>query len=381
MKREAERLYLGRKLGRGMGVRYTLSQLVPALLVVLITLVLVFALVFISSMTTAIDRMIEILGSGTVRTEEQIPPALFPQGRISHVNNGEGILYTEGGESLAYLKGVEEGYFLGEVGETIRLTEEKIEARNPIIISRTLSDRLHLAIGDRLTLLLYQSDKERTRPFLMTVTGIFDSGYAQIDKYMAYVDYGLIGGEGSYELLLPKGSNTKEALGTLASNGIWVTSYQELYAALYLNVRQSVMILYLILGAVAVLAAFFSTDIAQVYTSRDKRDIGTLRLLGLSEKDIAKLYACLTLLSVSIAAFVGTVLGLLLSLASPSIIQLVARKEPEMIENYIATFHVHVPWPVVFLMLLAMVLCSWVSLKLSLRKTASEELVDTISNG
>lgn len=381
MKREVERLYLGRKLGRGMGFGYTMAQLTPALLVMLIAAVLVFALVFISSMTTAIDRMIEILGSGSIRTEESIPEGMFPSSRISHVNTGEGILYTDGGESLVYLKGVEEGYFLGEVGETIRLREEPIEARNPIILSSSLSERLHLSIGDKLTLLLYQSDKERTRPFLMTVTGIFDSGYAQIDRYMAYVDYNIIGGEGTYELLLPKGSNTEEALGTLALAGIYGESYKTLYASLYLNVRQSVMILYLILGSVAILAAFFSTDIAQVYTSRDKKDIGTLRLMGLSEKDIAVLYARLTLLSVTLASLLGMALGLLLGLSSPSLIQLVARKEPEMIENYIASFRIHIPWLVVLLMLLAMILCSWVSLKISLRKTAAEELGDTISNG
>ena len=66
MRNEGEGLYLKRKEGVKMGVKWTLNSLVPALLVVLITALLVFAMVFISSMTTAIDRMIVMLGSGNI---------------------------------------------------------------------------------------------------------------------------------------------------------------------------------------------------------------------------------------------------------------------------------------------------------------------------
>ena len=67
MRNDGEGLYLKRKEGRGMGVKWTLHSLVPALLIVLITALLVFAFVFISSMTTAIDRMIVMLGSKGLR--------------------------------------------------------------------------------------------------------------------------------------------------------------------------------------------------------------------------------------------------------------------------------------------------------------------------
>ena len=72
MKSDGERLYIGRKRGRGMGVKWTLSSLLPALLIFLITAVLVFAMVFISSMTTAIDRMIIMLGSSSIVTGEEV---------------------------------------------------------------------------------------------------------------------------------------------------------------------------------------------------------------------------------------------------------------------------------------------------------------------
>ena len=55
-----------------MGVKWTLSSLLPALLIFLITAVLVFAMVFISSMTTAIDRMIIMLGSSSIVTGEEV---------------------------------------------------------------------------------------------------------------------------------------------------------------------------------------------------------------------------------------------------------------------------------------------------------------------
>ena len=165
---------------------------------------------------------------------------------------------------------------------------------------------------------------------------------------------------------------------SLNADGINAVSYREKYSSLCTNVDQSIMILYVILIFVALLAAFFSADIAHIYTSRDRKDIASLRLIGISEKRIRVIYRKMTLSSVFISSFLGICGGLLLSLFSPSMISFVALKEPQLIENYITSFTLSIPFSSIIMMLIAMLLCSSLTLRIELRRTGNVELIKEI---
>lgn len=380
MKSDGERLYIGRKRGRGMGVKWTLSSLLPALLIFLITAVLVFAMVFISSMTTAIDRMIIMLGSSSIVTEEEVDVSSWSGASINKTREGEGVVFTEEGKSIIRLKGVNESYLQGEREEALKIVRSGEEVKNAIIVSTTLARKLNLELGSSMTMMLYEKEKNRTRPILMTVTGIFDSGYAQLDRYLAYVDFSLLDGEEVWEILLDQKDDLGKRCQELDELGISYKTYREKYSALYLNVRQSVSILYLILAFVALLAAFFSTDIVSVYLSRDRQDIAALRLLGMEEKRIRRIYLSLSLFAVAVSALGGTVLGLLLGLLSPSLIRIVASSNPGLVEYYISSFSVTVPTMELLLMVLAMVVLSAITLFISLSTSGRKELMAIVSD-
>ena len=380
MKSDGERLYIGRKRGRGMGVKWTLSSLLPALLIFLITAVLVFAMVFISSMTTAIDRMIIMLGSSSIVTGEEVDVSSWSGASINKTREGEGVVFTEEGKSIIRLKGVSESYLQGEREEALKIVRSGKEVKNAIIVSTTLARKLNLELGSSMTMMLYEKEKNRTRPILMTVTGIFDSGYAQLDRYLAYVDFSLLDGEEEWEILLDQKDDLEKRCQELEELGISYKTYREKYSALYLNVRQSVSILYLILAFVALLAAFFSTDIVSVYLSRDRQDIAALRLLGMEEKRIRRIYLSLSLFAVAVSALGGTVLGLLLGLLSPSLIRIVASSNPGLVEYYISSFSVTVPTMELLLMVLAMVVLSAITLFISLSTSGRKELMAIVSD-
>lgn len=380
MKSDGERLYIGRKRGRGMGVKWTLSSLLPALLIFLITAVLVFAMVFISSMTTAIDRMIIMLGSSSIVTGEEVDVSSWSGASINKTREGEGVVFTEEGKSIIRLKGVNESYLQGEREEALKIVRSGEEVKNAIIVSTTLARKLNLELGSSMTMMLYEKEKNRTRPILMTVTGIFDSGYAQLDRYLAYVDFSLLDGEEEWEILLDQKDDLGKRCQELDGLGISYKTYREKYSALYLNVRQSVSILYLILAFVALLAAFFSTDIVSVYLSRDRQDIAALRLLGMEEKRIRRIYLSLSLFAVAVSALGGTVLGLLLGLLSPSLIRIVASSNPGLVEYYISSFSVTVPTMELLLMVLAMVVLSALTLFISLSTSGRKELMAIVSD-
>lgn len=380
MKSDGERLYIGRKRGRGMGVKWTLSSLLPALLIFLITAVLVFAMVFISSMTTAIDRMIIMLGSSSIVTGEEVDVSSWSGASINKTREGEGVVFTDEGKSIIRLKGVNESYLQGEREEALKIVRSGEEVKNAIIVSTTLARKLNLELGSSMTMMLYEKEKNRTRPILMTVTGIFDSGYAQLDRYLAYVDFSLLDGEEEWEILLDQKDDLGKRCQELDDLGISYKTYREKYSALYLNVRQSVSILYLILAFVALLAAFFSTDIVSVYLSRDRQDIAALRLLGMEEKRIRRIYLSLSLFAVAVSALGGTVLGLLLGLLSPSLIRIVASSNPGLVEYYISSFSVTVPTMELLLMVLAMVVLSAITLFISLSTSGRKELMAIVSD-
>ena len=380
MKSDGERLYIGRKRGRGMGVKWTLSSLLPALLIFLITAVLVFAMVFISSMTTAIDRMIIMLGSSSIVTGEEVDVSSWSGASINKTREGEGVVFTEEGKSIIRLKGVNESYLQGEREEALKIVRSGEEVKNAIIVSTTLARKLNLELGSSMTMMLYEKEKNRTRPILMTVTGIFDSGYAQLDRYLAYVDFSLLDGEEEWEILLDQKDDLEKRCQELDGLGISYKTYREKYSALYLNVRQSVSILYLILAFVALLAAFFSTDIVSVYLSRDRQDVAALRLLGMEEKRIRRIYLSLSLFAVAVSALGGTALGLLLGLLSPSLIRIVASSNPGLVEYYISSFSVTVPTMELLLMVLAMVVLSAITLFISLSTSGRKELMAIVSD-
>ncbi|MBQ2259450.1 MAG: hypothetical protein II339_04205, partial [Spirochaetales bacterium] len=136
MSKHAENVYLKRKLGEKMGFKYLLSSITPLILVFLIVGVLSFSLTFIISFSDAIDRMIVILGSGSISTYEEVPLSMLPEGSsVDYVKTGEGILYSENGESLAYLKGFDEGYFDSERGSAMNLVEDASLNGNTLYVS------------------------------------------------------------------------------------------------------------------------------------------------------------------------------------------------------------------------------------------------------
>lgn len=379
MKNDGERLYLGRKCGKGMSPGYVARHYFPSLIVFLIVLTLTFVMVFISSMTGAIDRMIVLLGCGSIETETIVDVSSYDGAVIDEVKTGDGILYAESGKSLVHLKGVDiPQYFSGERKEGMKLVLSDESYKNEIIISSSLASILELETGDQMTLLLYESEKGRARPVLMTVKGIYSSGYAQLDRYLGFVDISLLDGTSSYEILLKKGDDVNAVLKSLNADGINAVSYRGKYSSLCTNVDQSIMILYVILIFVALLAAFFSADIAHIYTSRDRKDIASLRLMGISEKRIRVIYRKMTLSSVFISSLLGICGGLLLSLLSPSMISFVALKEPQLIENYITSFTLSIPFSSIIMMLIAMLLCSSLTLRIELRRTGNVELIKEI---
>ena len=88
----------------------------------------------------------------------------------------------------------------------------------------------------------------------------------------------------------------------------------------------------------------------------------------MNKKRIRRVYLILSLRAVMVASLLGTLIGLLLGSLSPLLIKAVALSNPGLVEYYISSFSVKVPWSAIILMILAMALLSLITLYISIRK-------------
>ena len=134
------------------------------------------------------------------------------------------------------------------------------------------------------------------------------------------------------------------------------------------NIRASLSVMHLVLAAVAILAAYFSSDIAEAYTSRDRKDIRELMMLGMSSRDIRGIYFLITLAAVAAAAIAGAAAGLILSSFSPMLLSAVSSSGSSLLDYYVTSFTLRIPLGAIALMILMMLSVSSLSILMTLRR-------------
>ena len=368
---DAGRMYIARKCGKGMGLGYLLSSLTPLLLLLAVTAALSFSISFIVSLSSRIDRMMQVMGSGSVRTLQLPPSDALPEGsETASVRNGSGLIYSEHGESAVILKGIGGDYFSGMRGREIGIGGIMEGTLNPTVVSSSLAASLSLSDGDRFTLLMWEESRGRARPVLCTVAAIFPSVYPQLDSHLAYIPLSLLDSQLSYEILLPEGTDPDRVVEDLWHSGIRAESYRSMHSSLYGNVKSSIAILYPILAAIAVLAAFFSSDAVQVYISRDMEDIRAMLILGMQPRALRRAYMLITLFPTAVSAILGAAAGAVLSLLSPAMLGWIGERNPGMLDYYVTSFLPVVPVHLLLLMIVLLLLVSFISLSFLLRRRA-----------
>lgn len=371
-----ERLWIGRKCGKGMSARYVMSSFLPLIVIFLITSALVFATVFINSVSRRIDRMIEVLGSGSVYAYDAFDHSILPSAaEVSAVSATEALIYAENGERAVAVKCVDESYFSGERGRELGVSGFDAGLRNPVVISSSLASSLSLEAGDRATLMLYEREKERARPVLVTVSAVFDSIYPQLDSRLIYAELSLIGTADGFEILLPEDSDNSAVLSILSEHGVAALTSEMLYRSEYSNIRASISVLYVIFALIAVLAAYFASDAAEYFAARDRKDIAELMLLGAERREIERIYLSITAVFVEAALVLGALSGIALSYLSPAVIEFISRNEGAFLDYYVRSFSVSIPWLSIAVMLLLSLFVSLFSIYIAIRRSTVANII------
>lgn len=372
-------LYIKRKMGFGMPLSYKLRVLSPAVLIVLVSLVLNFSLVFIISMSQGIEKLLIYLGSGNIMVMGKIEES---EAFSTYETRYSGSLaFSESSSSPMYLKGVDfSSYFTKERRDVLHLEYEALDALNPVILSKELSSRLSLDISDKFSVLIYDENAKRTRPLLLTVAGTYDSGYMEFDSALAFVPLSTLDGAICTELVTNRGYDDEAILIALREKGYDAYSYKSLYSAIYDNIELSVNTLYGVFVILVILASFFAGNISISYVDRDMGDIAMLSLSGLSDGQIRKVYRVITLSSVFISILIGFILAISLSFLSPAIISYLSDAGYEALDAYLTSFEIVIPAFRLFAVNLLLLVLSYISLLISLRVIGRRTIITRLSS-
>ncbi len=205
---------------------------------------------------------------------------------------------------------------------------ETESGRPGIVLGVSLADRLGLFPGRQVTLVSFQGAELTPTGIqpqlrLFEVTGLFETGLYQYDTKFAYVDLG------AAQSLLRMGNavtgiefnvrdpwksgvvsdRVEESLGYPYRVDDWQRQNASLFSALKLEKFAMGVILLLI-----VLVASFNIVSTLIMVVTDKvREIGILRAMGLTAKDITRIFVLQGVVIGLIGTALGTVLGLLLA--------------------------------------------------------------------
>ncbi len=369
-----------RKIGLSMPFRYKASVISPALLVLLVSFILNFSLIFILSMTSGIENILIQLGAGDIRIEGHYEGDV--EADVFHVREAGSLSFSEAGSMPLYLKGVDfSSYFTSERIKLLHLEYSSAQdVINPVIISDKIASELELSFSDRFSILIYEEDRTRSRPILATVVGIYDSGYTEFDQSLCYVPFSALNGSEYTEIVLFNHDDLDVTLTSLIASGYAAISYKTLYAPIYDNLNLSVTVLYGVFVLLALLASFFAGNISFSYIDRDARDIALLYLSGMSHKEIKRMYVRITMSVVILAVLIGLVLSLLFSLFTPSILSALSRKGFAALDAYLTSFDIIVPVPSLLLLNILLLLFSYLSLSVALRGKSTVSIMNILSS-
>jgi len=286
--------------------------------------------------TELIDKIVGFNAHAVVKSydnfisPESFKDTIFVKKKVSSLiisNEGEAVILGKDNTKGILLKGYFNNDFLNlEIAKNNEFYGNKELKKNSISVGRELSFNLNLDIGDTITLMsptgvqtiIGSLPKQET----FKVTSIFDSGLANFNENIAYINLNTLENffEKSSKLRFleyyfknPQDiSNHKKELQNLHQNELvytWADLNESLFSAL--KVERNVM--FIILSLIIIVAAFNIISGLTILVKNKTRDIGILKSIGVTNKSIKKIFFLVGFIIGTSATFFGIVIGTLFS--------------------------------------------------------------------
>ena len=199
--------------------------------------------------------------------------------------------------------------------------------RNFISIGNELSFSLDLNIGDELTLMspsgvqtiIGSIPKQKT----FIVTSIFNSGLAEFDNNIAFINLSILEEFFAYETkdrnleIYLKNSNNIESQKFIVQeifNEEFVFSWADMNSSLFSALKVERNVMFIILSLIIIVAAFNIISGLTILVKNKTRDIAILKSIGVLNKSIVKIFFLIGVIIGTSATLFGIFLGVIFSL-------------------------------------------------------------------
>ena len=199
--------------------------------------------------------------------------------------------------------------------------------RNFISIGNELSFSLDLNIGDELTLMspsgvqtiIGSMPKQKT----FIVTSIFNSGLAEFDNNIAFINLSILEEFFAYEtkdrnleiyLKKPNNIESQKFIVQEIFNEEFVFSWADMNSSLFSALKVERNVMFIILSLIIIVAAFNIISGLTILVKNKTRDIAILKSIGVLNKSIVKIFFLIGVIIGSSATLFGIFLGVTFSL-------------------------------------------------------------------
>ncbi len=247
---------------------------------------------------------------------------------IHKVLTSQGLLSFNKYSSGVLIKGVTHNFFLERNILTKSISKEFIQdfkTNKGIFIGEKLKKKLGLTVGDYLTILSSQNYEtvfgNLPRSASFKIVGFFDIGMYEYDTSLIFMPISLLqkfldnnGKIGHYEIVVSNFSEVeliKTNLEKMLPDYLRIVDWRELNPSLFNAIEVERNVMFLILLLIIIVAAFNLISSMMILVSNKKKDIGVLRVLGISKFQLLKIF----ILNGFLIGFLGTVLGVIMGLS------------------------------------------------------------------
>ncbi len=347
---------------------------------VLISLVMapvVAALIFSQSMVNSMIEKFVRISDGHIQISgssyENIPDEYVLS--IKKTVKGYALMYSATETASLQLKGVSEINSDYLKLETIK--EDQKKNLNGVCISATTAEQLGVGLGDKVAMMVVPDTEHGVlRPVMLQVTSIYSTGYNQIDKNLAFIDYSYAtrlfeSAESRITEIILKTdfqNNLNEIKHIIKTDGI-ITDWQQNNISIYNNYIVSMQSILMVLIIIVIVAAFFTASVANQIVEDDSREIALAKLLGSTDSNVRK-SAFLSIFAVTLSGMaIGLCLGILIGMNLSPVLVLLSEKNILTLDYYLVDFKATIPWSQIGLIMLIMAAVSAISVMISLRHT------------
>jgi lipoprotein-releasing system permease protein len=357
-------------------------------LVALVMIPLVLSLLFMDGMISAMTKKYVTLQDGHIQSNTLLPEdvertLIDSVYSIDSVTVAYGIVYSRDATNEARFKGVYPSYF-----NPVRLDEityegtllAKDQSLAPVMLSTTMAKKLKITVGDRVALMLVpESGNLTARPMFVYVSGLFDSGYRQLDEnlvFMHFDDLAKTSGTTATkrtEFLVKEAwadeldsviDSLKDTYDPDARYLTWESFNQSVYQN-FVTSRQVILLVFVMIGFVA---ASYVASIAHEMVQDNHREIALLKALGASSRSIHKAFA-LVVGSITVTGLVfGITIGLAIGTRLGSMLSALAKADIPALRYYLLDFPVEISWLSLIQAIAVLLIISAVTVLFALRR-------------